>query len=80
MGQQRAIELIFVVPSTPVSEECLSFCPPSSKPISLRNTGSLGLSLYSSEADSGLGDAVCGFIVAVIFSFSEMFAVKPSRF
>lgn len=80
MGQQRAVELISVVPSVPVSEECLSSCPPSSEPISLGNTASLGLSLCSSEADSGLGDAVYGFIAAVSFSSSEVFAVRPSRF
>ena len=57
-AQQRAIELIFVSPSKPVSEECLSSWPSSSEPTSFRNTASFGLSLCSSEADSGLRDAV----------------------
>lgn len=57
-AQQRATELMFVSPSEPVSEECLSSWPSSSEPSSFRNTASPGLSLCSSEADSGRRDAV----------------------
>lgn len=56
-AQQRATELIFVRPSKPDSEECLSSWPSSSEPTSFRNTASPGLSLCS-EADSGRRDAV----------------------